>query len=156
MVNTQHADETATLGRRAVWDLVIDAGRRCFSGASCWCLLVDDFHRFIRAISGVVLNEVGKVGRALDPVVWSIGGPTQKSRTNVLNRDRASMVAMVGHADLAGSWYGMDQVMLSQEDLATWACSPGILAKFSGSSLAGRRSRGECCWNFICGADYSS
>ena len=60
------------------------------------------------------------------PLVWSSG---RRRGTNVPNRDPASMV---GHDDMsAGSWYSMDQVMLSQEDLDSWDSSPGILVKFS-------------------------
>ena len=63
-------DTAADLGRSHQSELVMDVRRALLNALDQWYPIVQQFHRFMVAVSRVAVNHDGRSGSASDPLVW--------------------------------------------------------------------------------------
>ena len=124
------ADVAADLGRRHQDEILIDARRRLLGARSHWYPIMVDLHRFMIAIARVSVNHDGRGGTAPDPLVWDQGSKPKVRKLAVrVTVDLASLPGPPGFLNC--TWVQIVAGRISDDDIAAWPKSVGILIKFS-------------------------
>ena len=124
------ADTAADLGRRHQDEILIDARRRLLAACSHWYPIMVDLHRFMIAIARVSVNHDGRGGTAPDPLVWDQGSKPKVRKPAVrVTVDLASLPGPPGFLNC--TWIQIVAGHISDDDIAAWPYSVGILIKFS-------------------------
>ena len=80
------------------------------------------------AISRAPVNHVDGAGNALDDLVWSAGGISERRRLVHAVRDRAFLLGPQRVGD--SEWFALLAVVVIVEDVASWRYSVSILVKW--------------------------
>ena len=124
------ADVAADLGRRHQDEILIDARRKLLGARSHWYPIMVDLHRFMIAIARVSVNHDGRGGTAPDPLVWDKGSKPKVRKPAVrVTVDLASLPGPPGFLDC--TWVQIVAGRISDDDIAPWPYSVGILIQFS-------------------------
>ena len=124
------ADVAADLGRRHQDEILIDARRRLLGARSHWYPIMVDLHRFMIAIARVSVNHDGRGGTAPDPLVWDQGSKPKVRKPAVrVNVDLASLPGPPGFLNC--TWIQIVAGHISDDDIAAWPYSVGILVRFT-------------------------
>ena len=122
------ADEAADFVRRRVGPAVIDARRNLSGVCGWWYPVILDLHRFFIALSRAVVNHDGNDGTAPDPTVWSAGALPRRRRLVCAVRDLAMLPGPP--AIWTGGWVHGPVAVVSDEDVAQWPYTTGLLVKW--------------------------
>ena len=128
-IGNDMADQAADLGRRRV-GAALAGDRRGFAEAcKRWYPIVLDLHGLFIAISRAVVNDDGKGGRALDPMVWSAGGRQKRRRPVEAIRDYAMLP---GPQRLwVGGWICWPNIDITVDDVSRWPFSSSSLVQLA-------------------------
>ena len=96
------ADRAADFGRRRVRPNIFDLKRQVLSACGAWYPLIPDLHRFFLAIARKAVNNDGRGGTSLHPMVWSVGSDPKRRRVPQAVREFAWVLGPPGLWD-AGS-----------------------------------------------------
>ena len=108
------ADTAADIGRRHQTELLVDARRSLLQARVFWYPVIQQLHRFMIAVSGVVVIHDGKGCSASDPLVWDQGGPRKVRKTDILT----SLPGPCGF--LNGTWMQLQGGCITGHDVAAW------------------------------------
>ena len=130
LVGNNGADAPADFGRLRQHDDVITTRRDLLRVRRYWYPIMIDLHRFMVATSRSEVSHDGYGGTAPDATVWDRGG--------IVKPRASSLRLIVDYASLPGppnflssTWYSLDPLPFTQDDVAAWPYSVDILLVFS-------------------------
>ena len=136
----EEADAAADLGGRqqVSWKGLWMSGVLCSMQGIPGIPLFLQLHRFMVAVSRVVVNHDWRGGSAPDPLVWDRGGKKKQRKVDVrVNIDLATLLGPPWLLEWA--WVQVDGGVIAGADVAVWPCSVSMLCKETDGSSNGQK-----------------
>ena len=126
-VGNNEADAAAALGRRRVHHSISVARDVVARSCARWYPVVRDLHRFFIAIARSVVNNDGRSGTTLHPVIWSNNSNPKRRR---IHPGGGNFARLPGPVSLwTSDWYRLPVARISDDDVSSWPFSVGLLVK---------------------------